>query len=288
MKRRKQKTDLPKIIMLSAVLATCAGGLGYAAFSTVGQPIADRYGCFEGIEQRNSFVLFDASEPRLNKEQHRSVFHYMDELFDNLEFNERLSVITTEGDQISSTPKARFHVCGSANSSQELDDIGAQSASVGYLKKQKQRLYENVYAPQIEVMLSQTPDETRRQLSQSPVLEMVKAVSEMKGFTPGSRLIVLNDMLQNSDSAQFCVRQNHMPPFRIFREREIYQQRLVPRSFEGVEVVTLLLQRYGFGQGFLKYCKNEEELTGFWRDYFIGNGAVNPAFIRIRDGHTGG
>jgi len=288
MRRRKQKNDLPKIVMLSAVLLTCAGGLGYAAFSTMGQPIADRYGCFDDVEQRNSFVLFDASEPRLNEEQHRSARHYLDELYANLEFNEHLSVITTEGDQISSTPKARFHVCGSARSPQELEDIDAQSASVGFLKKQKQRLYDEVYAPQIEAMLSQTPDETRRQLSQSPVLEMVKAVSKKKDFTPGSRLIVLSDMLQNSDSAQFCVRQNHMPPFRIFREREIYQQRLVPRSFDGVEVVVLLLQRYGFGQGFLKYCKDEEELTGFWRDYFIGNGAVNPAFIRIRDGHTGG
>ncbi len=79
-----------------------------------------------------------------------------------------------------------------------------------------------------------------------------------------------------------------MPSFRVFRERETYRQRLVPRSLEGIEVTVLLLQRYGYGQGFLKYCKNEEELTTFWRDYFTGNGTVNPVFIRIRSGYTAG
>jgi hypothetical protein len=288
MRRRKQNKDLPKIVMLIALLVTCVGGFGYMGVSTMGQPTPDQYGCFDEFEQRHTFVLFDASEPRLNVQQHRSVRHYMDELYANLGFNQRLSFITTEGDQISSMPKARFHVCGAANSPEDLDNIGAQSASAGYLKKQKQRLYESVYAPQIEAMLSPTPDETRRQVSQSPVLEMIKNISNMRDFAPGSRLIVLSDLLQNSDSAQFCVKQNHMPPFRIFREREAYQQRLAPRSFEGVEVEVLLLQRYGYGQSFLKYCKSEEELTTFWRDYFTGNGAVNPAFIRIRDGHTTG
>lgn len=117
---------------------------------------------------------------------------------------------------------------------------------------------------------------------------LIKNVSDMKDFVPGSRLIVLSDLLQNSDTAQFCYRQNQMPPFRIFRERETYKNRLAPRSLEGIEVEVLLLQRYGYGQGSLKYCQSEEELTGFWRDYFTGNGAVNPVFTRIRDGHTAG
>ena len=198
------------------------------------------------------------------------------------------SFITTEGDQISSTPKARFHVCGTAKTPDDLDEIGAQSASAGFLRKQKQRLYENVYAPQVDAMLSPTPDESRKQVSQSPMLEMVKNISHMKDFVLGSQLILLSDLLQNSDTAQFCIKQNQMPPFRIFRKQESYQQRLVPRSLEGIDVTVLLLQRYGYGQRFLKYCKNEEELTTFWRDYFTGNGAVNPVFIRIREGHTAG
>ncbi|MCP5244899.1 MAG: hypothetical protein H6937_02565 [Burkholderiales bacterium] len=288
MRRRRQKNDLPKILMLSGVLVTCMGGLGYAAFSTMGQKTPDQYGCFDDAQQHHTVVLADSSEPRLNEQQRRSVHNYLDELYDNLGFNEKLSFITTEGDQISSLPKARFHVCGVARSSEELEDIGAASASVGYLKKQKQRLYDKVFAPQIEALLSSTPDEARKQNAQSPVLEMIKGISNMRDFGPGSRLIVLSDLLQNSDSAQFCVTQGHMPPFLIFREREIYQQRLVPRSMDGVDITVLLLQRYGYGQRFLKYCKNEEELTKFWRDYFVGNGAVNPEFIRIRSGHTGG
>lgn len=289
MRRRSKKQDLPKIIALGAVLAVCTGAMGYAAFSTFGQPTPDKHGCFEDVKQRNTFVVFDASEPRLNIEQHRSVRDYLDELYANLEFNERLSFITTEGDVISSMPKARFHVCGTAKNSDDLDEIGAQSASPGFLKKQKQRLYDTVYAPQVEAMLSPNPDESRKQVSQSPMLEMVKNVSHMKDFVPGSRLIVLSDLLQNSETAQFCIKQNQMPPFRVFRKQESYQQRLMPRSLESIEVSVLLLQRYGYGHpSFLKYCKNEEELTTFWRDYFSGNGASNPVFIRIRDGHTAG
>ena len=286
MRRRKQNKDLPKIALLSTVLAACVGGFGYMGVSAMGQPTPDQYGCFDEIEQRQTFVLFDASEPRLNELQHRSVRQYLDELYANLGFNERLSFITTEGDQVSSVPKARFYVCGAARHSEDLEDIGAEGASAGFLKKQKQRLYDKVYAPQVEAMLSPTPDATRRQLSQSPVLEMIKNISNMREFGPGSRLIVLSDLLQNSDTAKFCVKQNNMPPFRIFREA--YQNRLVPRSMDGVEVTVLLLQRYGYGQSILKYCKSEEELTTFWRDYFIGNGTMNPTFIRIREGHTAG
>ena len=289
MSRRKKNQDLPKIIILRAVLVACTGAMGYAAFSIFGQPTPDQYGCFEGIKQRNTFVLFDASEPRLNVEQHRSVRHYLDELYANLEFNERLSFITAEGDQISSAPKARFHVCGTAKTPDDLKNIAAQSASTGFLRKQKQRLYENVYAPQVDAMLSPTPDESRKQVSQSPMLEMVKNVSHMKNFVPGSRLILLSDLLQNSETAQFCIKQNQMPPFRIFRKQESYLQRLMPHALEDIDVTVLLLQRYGYCHpSFLKYCKNEEELTTFWRDYFTGNGAVKPVFIRIREGHTAG
>lgn len=286
--RRRKNRDLPKIVMLSVALASGIGALAYAALTTFDQPVSDQFGCFEGIEQRHTVLLFDASEPRLNTMQTRSVRHYLDELYANLGFNERLSFVTTEGDQISSAPKARFHVCGAPRSSDDLENIGAQSVSAGYLKKQKKRLFETIYAPQIEAMLSPTPDESRRQLSQSPMLEMIKHVSDMKDFVPGSRLIVLSDLLQNSDTAQFCYRQNQMPPFRIFREQETYKNRLAPRSLEGIEVEVLLLQRYGYGHGSLKYCQSEEELTSFWRDYFTGNGAVNPVFTRIRDGHTAG
>lgn len=285
-RRRRNNTMTLKAWLYAGFTVLAAGGLGIALYLG-DKPLPDQYGCYDDIEQPQTFVLVDASEPRLNKQQERSARNYLDELYENLDFNKKLSFITTEGDQISSLPKARFHVCGAARSPQDLEDNNVASASAGYLKKQKQRLYDKVFAPQIEALLSANPDKARRQNSQSPVLEMIKGISNMQDFGPGSRLIVISDLLQNSDTAQqFCVERNQMPPFRIFRKRETYQQRLVPRSLDGVDVTVLLLQRYGYGQGFLKYCKNEEELTKFWRDYFIGNGAVNPEFIRIREGHT--
>ncbi len=286
--RRHNNTMTPKAWLHAGFTVLAVGGLGIAIYLGSGKPMPDQYGCYESIEQSNHFVLFDASEPRLNEQQARSARNHFDELFANLGFNQKLSVITTEGDQISSPPKARFHVCGSARSPEELEENDAASATAGYLKKQKQRLYDEVYAPQIKALLSPTPDESRRQTSQSPILEMIQGISQMQGFVPGSRLTVLSDLLQNSESAQFCTKRNNMPPFRIFRKQEIYKQRLAPHSFEGVDVAILLLQRSGYGRGVYKYCKNEEELTRFWRDYFIGNGAASPKFIRIRNGYTAG
>ncbi len=49
-----------------------------------------------------------------------------------------------------------------------------------------------------------------------------------------------------------------------------------------MDVEILMLQRYGFGSGALRYCHSEEELKTFWRDYLIDNGVVNPRIIRIR------
>lgn len=47
-----------------------------------------------------------------------------------------------------------------------------------------------------------------------------------------------------------------------------------------------MLLRGGYGQAGLQFCASEDELRGFWRDYFKDNGAVAPQFIRIRGGFS--
>ena len=283
MRRRRRKKSVMAPLALSAVLVACIGGMGYAAYQQFGKVVPDRYGCYAEAPQTHTAVLIDASEPRFSKEQALSMRRYAEELYDSLGFNERLSVYTTEGDQIASVLSPRFHVCGGAKTATQLTAIGAEAGTAGYREKQRKRLFEKRFLPELETLMSDDLDDSRRQLSQSPMLEMIADISRSPTLRPGSRLIVVSDLIQNSDSVQFCRVKNDMPPFSLFAQRRIYQQRLKPESLEGVEVELLMLQRPELGP----FCRDEEELKTFWLDYFRANGVKSPRLIRLRHGAGG-
>lgn len=285
-KRTHKRNKNMKVIAASVALLACAAGGGLAALNTLDTRTADRYGCFDGAAQRHTAALIDVSEPRWNGEQARSIRRYLERLYDSLAFNERLSVYTSEEDVMASVAVPRFSVCGQARTPEELKAVNAEGGSAGYFQKQRERLYEKVLAPELDALLSETPDDGRRQPFQSPILEMIADMSRTPTLGPGSRLVVISDLIQNSDSAQFCRVRGAMPPFSSFKGRSLYQ-RLKPRSLEGVEVEVLMVQRYGYGQGGLRYCYSEEELRRFWHDYLVDNGVQSPTFIRIRHGGTG-
>jgi len=284
MSRFSRRHNLPKVIGLGIGLTACIAGLGIFAMQASGTRSADEYGCFSGIAQPQTIALIDASDPRWNPEQALSLTRYFNRTYYSLSFNERLSFYTTEGDVLGSEMTPRFHVCGQATSPDQLEAVNAASGNSGYLTKQKKRLYLKKLVPELETLLSDSPDEARRQSYQSPILEMIADVSR-NDIDPGSRLILVSDLLQNSDSLQFCRTQNHMPPFDAFKKRLVYQ-RLKPRSLEGVEVEILMLQRFGYGQNGLDFCHSEEELMDFYRTYFLDNGTAEVRFIRIRHGRT--
>ena len=283
--RSKQKR-LSKLVTSGVALALGVGGMGYTALHLSGQRTPDRYGCFDGIEQAQTQVLVDASEPRFDPDQVRSLQRYFQQSYDTLTFNERLSFYTSEGDQIASVARSRFHVCGQATHPEQLEAINAGTGSDGYLKKQQQRLYEKVLEPELDALFATDAEDARRQRHQSPILELIADLSRLPTLKPGSRLIIVSDLLQNSDSAQFCRVKGDMPSFAKFKQRAVYQ-RLKPQSLQGVEVEVLMLQRHGYGQGGLSYCSSEEELKTFWRDYLQANGVRNSRFIRIRSGMEG-
>lgn len=285
--RRRRRKNLPRLVTYASVLALSIGGLTVAGLQSHGKATPDRLGCFEEAPQKQTIVLFDDSEPRFNDEQSRSLRRYFDGLYDSLGFNERLSVITSEGDQVGSVAKARFEVCGQATGSDQLEAVGAQAAEAGYLKKQRQRLYDKVLAPQLDALLATDPDEPRRQLQQSPILELIADLSRSGRLKSGTRLVIVSDLIQNSDSAQFCRVKGAMPRFAAFEKSDIYRERLEPGSLDGVQVEVLMLQRFGYGQGDLSYCRDEEELKTFWRDFLVANGVQAPRFVRIRMGIAG-
>ncbi len=286
MRRRSRKNNVLKLTGLSCALAVAMGGFGYITWQSMGKETADEFGCFATASQKQTAVLVDVSEPRFNGEQSRSLQRYFDQLYDVLAFNERLNVITTAEDQVGSVPKPSFHVCGQAVNSDQLATVNAEEANSGFLARQKERLYEKNFEPAVKMLLSPDPDSNSMQRFQSPVLEMIQSVRRFHPLRPGDRLIVISDLIQNSDSVQFCRTQNDMPPFSVFAKRPVYH-RLKPESLQGIEVEVLMIQREGYGQNNFSFCYSEEEIRRFWKDYLVANGVDNPSIVRIRHGIIG-
>lgn len=281
--RRKGKKKLAKVIAYSSGIALGLGGLSYAVIQNMGKVTADKYGCFKQVPVSQPIhVLVDASQPRYSPEQQLSIYRYMEQLFDELALGGKISVYTSENDQIASIAKPRFHVCGLAKKSEELVEINAAEASIGYLAKQKQRLYTKKFLPELKILLSGKPDE-KRKASSSPLLEMIKDISHLSSMKSGSKLVVISDLLQNSSSVKpFCYVKNALPKFSTYSQWDVYKNLLKPKSFAGVEVDVLMLQRPAYGE----YC-TEQELRQYWIDYFKANGVKNPNFLRIRAGVRG-
>lgn len=282
---RRYKNKPLTLVAYSVAILLGIGGLSAVAVNSIGKPVADKLGCYDVGEQAHTLVFADASEPRWNEEQQRSLSRYFSELFYTLGFNERFSLFTTEGDQIGSVIAPRFTLCGGANHPDELTVINAEPATQGYLLKDKQRRFDKHFAPEIDTLLSLTPDESRQQWHQSPVLETLQALSRRPEMHRTRKLVVISDLLQNSETARFCVKQGDMPAFKHFVKRGAYQ-RIKPERFDGVEIEILMLQRYGYGGQFLPYCHSEEEIRDFYRDYFTYHGATSVRFTRLRAGYT--
>jgi len=281
--RRKKSRSSLKIAGLVGFLLVCAGGLAATALHYHGKAMPDAYGCYKGVRGTESIVMLDASEPRFNAEQRRSLLTWFEELYDGLNFGDRLQIFTTEGDQVASVIAPRLTLCGAAQSSQELESIGALPAEDGYLRRERERRLETVFRPAVEAMLALEPAAERLQAAQSPVAEMLQAISRRPEVRAGSRLYVLSDLIQSSDLARFCTVKNAMPRFARFKQRPAYA-RVRPDDLAGVEVTLLMLQRQGYGTAALPYCRDEDEIYAFWQDYFIDAGAVPPTRIRIRNG----
>lgn len=284
--KRKTRKQLPKLIALGITLTVCVAGMGYMMVQAMGQKVVDELGCYDGVYQKVTAVVVDLSEPRFDNVQSRSLQTYFKQTYDGLAFNERLSVFTTAGNEISSVVTPSFSVCGQAKNSQELEEVGAPAAQSGYLKRQKEKLFNKIVKPKLDKLLTLNPNESQKQLYESPILEMIKSVVRDAKLESGDRLIVISDMIQNSESARFCRKKGDMPSFSTFKKRSVYQGRLKPRSIDNVEVEVLMLLRKSYGQSGLDYCSSEDEIRDFWIGYFKENFGTIANFIRIRQGFS--
>jgi len=74
MRRSKRKKNQHlKLIATAFVLLGCIAGLGTMLFQAMGQKVADEYGCYDDIYSPQTALILDASEPRFDELQARSL-----------------------------------------------------------------------------------------------------------------------------------------------------------------------------------------------------------------------
>ena len=276
------RKQLPIIIgLVFAVIASLAG-LGYMAADSIGNPVADKFGCYAEVPaSQTAHIMIDASYPRFSPQQQRSVYRYIEQTYNALKLGDKLAIYTSEDDHIASILEPRFHICGQAQSAGELAAINAGEVSNGYLAKQKQRLYQKVLLPELNTLISEKPNE-KRKASSSPLLEMVKDFSNLPTIRQGDKLVLISDLLQNSRSVKpFCYVKGALPSFSTFSQWSSYKNQLKPKKL-AVEVDILMLQRPTYG----KFCTGSE-LQRFWVQFFKHNGVSSPNVISFRHGAGG-
>ena len=281
--RSRVKNQGLKAALCGVIVLFGAAG-SYALWSSLGTARADEFGCF-GEPISHTVMWLDYSPPRWGKSQARDIDTVFKRTwYDDLRFNERFTLVTTEGDRISSLGKERLRLCGTARTPGELEAVGAAIPQNGaFLTQERERRFKSKVAPVIDELLEETPPDARVRVGHSPILEAMQSISRRRDFSEelgGRRLIVVSDLVQNTtDVAKFCAVQGDLPSFAKFQAR-LAEKGLEPDSFDGAEVDLLLLLRYGLGGPDFPYC-TERELREFWTDYFTAYGAAKVRVHRL-------
>ena len=286
---RRSTNPFTKLFLSGSTLALVLGGVGYITWQDAGYIKPDTDGCYiNASASAHTVAIVDSSDPRFDQSQNRDLLQAFRQLFNSgLAFNERLSVITTAERSIGSVPKPVLSFCKSARTSVQLEAVGAASVTSSYLQRQSRKFNDKVYEPEIAKVFDTNPDTDRRQSRESPILEQVQSVARLASFSPdveNRRLILVSDLIQVTQEAQFCFTKGHLPSFTKFKTTPYYN-RIKPASLSGVRVTIYMLIRGGYETKPIQYC-SEDELRSFWIDYFTDAGAASVDVIRLRNGRA--
>lgn len=220
----KGKSNFIKIIAYSIGIVLCTGALLYAVIQSVGKAVPDKIGCYkEATTNQHVHALIDNSNPRFSITQNRSIIRYFESLYDELEFNGKISIYTTGDHEIASISKASFSICKPATTGKELEKINAANASDGYLEKQKKRLYQQHFLPNLKAILAKDLEESKK-ASSSPLLEITADLSRLPSMKSGSKLVLISDLFQSSSSVKpFCFVKGALPIYSSFSQWPVYK-----------------------------------------------------------------
>ncbi|MBI1208199.1 MAG: hypothetical protein GC191_13050 [Azospirillum sp.] len=261
-------------------VALLSGGI-WAMQALTGVESADADFCFARKDQFQVAVLVDNSLGGLSAQQLRDYETGLMRPFERAPANARISFFTTERGESGSLARPIFTICKPAGTPQEQAALSAPAKPVPYLKRQVEEARTR-YRQAVADIINAAQDSARRALD-SPVLELVQAVSKYDGFQGARRsLTLVTDGLQNSETAQFCAAKGHMPPYPAFADSAAYQT-IRPQPLTGVDVTLLLVEQTVLPTTQLPYCTNAE-LRAWWPAFLEGNGAASVDLNRLRVG----
>lgn len=275
-KRKKRNQQNMTAYVISFCLVVVFTGFGYAVIEQSKFSIPNDNHCFEDEINAATMVFFDASID-LNDRVKRDIKAIFFNLYENLAFNEKLVLLTTETDQVSSIPDERLVLCRPAKTASELESIGADSDITSvYLKKEMEKLYKARIMPIVADLIEQK----NVQGSESPILEYIQSISRRPDFSENlaaRRLVLISDLIQNRHPVRFCEKKNNLPRFRNFKKNKHFL-RIKPNPLNNVEVHIFMAVLDGYYEN--RYC-TENELHNFYTDYFKDSGVSKVTIQRL-------
>lgn len=284
--RGRSSKSSPRWGLIAAIAAlplTLVGGGGALLWQHIGVPKMHEVSfCFDHVPQEQSAFFIDNSFTGSTSDaQRRDLQVALEEAYNELPPNGRLSVFTTARDSNGSIAKPVLSLCRPAATTQELSTIAeVPSKPPAYLARQADEA-RAAYRRELQVVLADAKAESKQALD-SPILEEMQAISRYRFSGRLRRFYVFTDGIQNTEAARFCQVKGHLPPYELFKGREIYN-RVQPDHFTGADVEFLMVQTVIFPTPHLPHCK-KGELQRFWEAYFRDHGAASVRTQPIRHG----
>ena len=273
-KKRNQQNLTAYVIFFCLVVFFT--GFGYAVIKQSEFSTPNHEQCFEDEINATTMVFFDASIS-LSDRIKRDIKAIFLNLYEDLEFNEKLVLLTTETGQVSSVPDERLVLCRPAKIADDLESIGADSDITSiYLKKEMKKLYKE----RIQPIDTDLIDQKNVQGSESPILEYIQAISRRTDFSENlasRKLVIISDLIQSRSPVHFCDIKNNLPTFNTFKKNKHFL-RIKPDRLENIEIQIFMLVLDGYYEN--KYC-TENELRNFYTNYFKNSGATRITIQRL-------
>lgn len=259
------------LIALLVLMPLSAIGIGgYFSVQHLNKEQMDVAFCYGREDQYQTAVFIDFSfTHQTSGSQRRDLINALNQTFDGLPPNGKISVFTTANATTASVSRPVFTLCNPAKTATEQTRIGAPTTSAAKLVRQH-REARAVFAEFVETLMAQSTDQSQV-ANTSPILEQVRGLSHFDFGSPLSKLVAYTDGINNSPAGRFCAQKDHLPRFETFAARSDYRY-IAPDDFGGAEVVLFLIESGVLPSSHLPFCTNPE-LRAFWSDYFEGNGA---------------
>lgn len=273
-KRRKQNLLASGILAGVAVMGSV---VAYEVIEASSYNTPDDNGCFNDRITSTTALFVDSSVLTGNATRNtgRDVHNIFRNIFEQMNFNEKLILVSTEPGEITSVPKPRLTICRTAKTIDDLESVGADpNVTEAYLKQSSRKQYQKQLQPVIESLLS----EKNAQTQESPILEYIQSISRMTEFSgdlTSRRLVLISDLIENRPPVHFCRVKNDLPLYRNFKQREHFPK-IKPNRLDGV-AIDIFMVAYDSYQPF---C-TESELRNFFTAYFEDAGANTPVFQRL-------